>query len=389
MKLSCAQENLSKGLAIAGRAVPNRSPLPSALNVLLTTDGGRLKISGTNLEISMTTWIAASVEEEGTVAVPARLISEFVNSLGSGRIDLVNQPETHVLEMESGNSTARINGINPEEFPRIPKLENTITAQADSAAFKATIAKVAFATATEDSRPTLTGIDLKLEKDRVTLAAADGFRLAVCNGFLIKEAPTDIHVVVPSKALTELQRVLGGADETVDIMLTPDNKQVMFKVSSTDPVELISPLMEGTFPDYHQLIPQTYATKTILDTQHTLRATRTASIFAKDGSNIIRFVMEPGDQTPQEEGTEQRAGLLTISAQSEDVGNNRDQINVSAMEGEASKIAFNSRFLLDALGAMDKGQIVLETNTPSSPGTFRPMDSDDYVIVVMPMFVQW
>ena len=223
----------------------------------------------------------------------------------------------------------------------------------------------------------------------------------MCNGFLTKEAPEDMEVIIPTRALTELQRVLGGPDETVDIMLTPESKQVMFKVGSAEPVELISQLMQGSFPDYRQLIPQTYATRTILDTQQTLRATRTASIFARESSNIVRFMMDPGDQAPQEEepgegagegtgeGAERSPGRLTISAESADVGENHDEIKVIGMEGETSKIAFNSRYLLDVLGAMEKGQTVLETSTPSSPGTFRPLDSDDYIVVVMPMFVAW
>ena len=412
MKLSCTQENLSKGLATAGRAVPTRTALPAALNILLSTDGEKLRISGTNLEISMTTWIAASVDEEGTVAVPAKVLSDFVNSLPAGRIDLEVEPKNHVLKLDAGKSTARIHGMDPEEFPKIPTMENAMVAQADSAAFKASIGKVAFASAVDDTRAVLNGIDLKLEKDRVTFAAADGFRLAVCNGFLTKEAPEDIEVIIPTRALTELQRVLGGPDETVDIMLTPESKQVMFKVGSAEPVELISQLMQGSFPDYRQLIPQTYATRTILDTQQTLRATRTASIFARESSNIVRFTMDPGDQTPQEEeakeggageggagedgteegageGAERSPGRLTISAESADVGDNHDEIKVIGMEGETSKIAFNSKYLLDVLGAMEKGQTVLETSTPSSPGTFKPMDSDDYIVVVMPMFVQW
>ena len=221
MKLSCTQENLSKGVATAGRAVPTRTALPAALNILLSTDGGKLRISGTNLEISMTTWITASVDKEGTVAVPAKVLSDFVNSLPAGRIDLEVEPENHVLKLDAGKSTARIHGMDPEEFPKIPTMENAMVAQADSAAFKASIGKVAFASAVDDTRAVLNGIDLKLEKDRVTFAAADGFRLAVCNGFLTKEAPEDMEVIIPTRALTELQRVLGGPDETVDIMLTP------------------------------------------------------------------------------------------------------------------------------------------------------------------------
>lgn len=383
MKISCMQENLTKGLAVVGRAVATRATLPVTQNVLLATDGGMLRLSATNLEISMTTWIGAMVEAEGSVTVPARLLTEFVNSLGSDRIDIEMEPGSRVLQIKSGRSQANINGTDASEFPPIPTIEDAVVAQVQPATLRTAIARVAFAAATEESRPVLTGVEVKLREGAFTMAAADGFRLAVQHGELAQSTPEEMSVIIPARTMTELQRLLGENSDPVDIMLTPQRGQVMFRLQGGDTVELVSQLLQGTFPNYDQLIPQGYTTRAILDLQETLRAARTASIFARDGSNIVRMHVVPND------GEEGPGGKLLISARSEEVGDNEDVVDVAEVEGEEGKIAFNSRYLLDVLSVLERGRVAIETTTSSSPGVFKPTDSEDYVHVVMPMFVQW
>jgi DNA polymerase-3 subunit beta len=377
------QENLTKGLAVVGRAVATRATLPVTQNVLLATDGGMLRLSATNLEISMTTWIGAMVEAEGSVTVPARLLTEFVNSLGSDRIDIEMEPGSRVLQIKSGRSQANINGTDASEFPPIPTIEDAVVAQVQPATLRTAIARVAFAAATEESRPVLTGVEVKLREGAFTMAAADGFRLAVQHGELAQSTPEEMSVIIPARTMTELQRLLGENSDPVDIMLTPQRGQVMFRLQGGDTVELVSQLLQGTFPNYDQLIPQGYTTRAILDLQETLRAARTASIFARDGSNIVRMHVVPND------GEEGPGGKLLISARSEEVGDNEDVVDVAEVEGEEGKIAFNSRYLLDVLSVLERGRVAIETTTSSSPGVFKPTDSEDYVHVVMPMFVQW
>jgi DNA polymerase-3 subunit beta len=215
------------------------------------------------------------------------------------------------------------------------------------------------------------------------MAAADGFRLAVQHGELAQSTPEEMSVIIPARTMTELQRLLGENSDPVDIMLTPQRGQVMFRLQGGDTVELVSQLLQGTFPNYDQLIPQGYTTRAILDLQETLRAARTASIFARDGSNIVRMHVVPND------GEEGPGGKLLISARSEEVGDNEDVVDVAEVEGEEGKIAFNSRYLLDVLSVLERGRVAIETTTSSSPGVFKPTDSEDYVHVVMPMFVQW
>lgn len=383
MKISCLQENLSRGLGVVGRAVASRATLPVTQNVLLSTEGGMLRLSATNLEISITTKIGAMVEEEGAMTVPARLLIDFVNSLPSDRIDLTMEPDSRLLQIRAGRSSANIHGTDASDFPPIPRVSDGVPARISSSVMKSVIPRVTVAAATEDSRPVLTGVNMKLSGDKFTMAAADGFRLAVHHGPLIQPIEEEIGVIIPSRTMNEVERLLGSRDESVDIMLAPGNGQALFRVpAGTDDVEIVSQLLTGTFPSYEQLIPQNYTTRTVLDLPTFQRATRTAAIFARDGSNIIRMQASPAAE-------DENYGKLMISARSEELGNGEGVLDIAEIEGEESKIAFNSRYLLDLLNVLEQGQVAMETTTSSSPGVFKPIDSDAYVHVVMPMFVQW
>ncbi len=382
MKISCLQENLNRGLAVVGRAVATRSALPVTQNVLLSVDQAMLKLSATNLEVAITTWTGAMVEEEGAITVPARLLSDFVSSLPNDRIDMELQPGTGLLQLSCGRSQTHINGTDASEFPPIPTVDEAVAAQVDPAELRAAINRVAFAAATEESRPVLTGVEMKLEGSKFNLAAADGFRLAVQQGGLAGPVDEEIKVIVPARTLNELNRLLSDREEPVEIMMSPAKGQVMFRIRGGETVEVVSQLLQGSFPNYEQLIPDRHDTRAVIDLPALLRAVRTASIFARDGSNIIRLQLAPGNG-------EGNAGKVIVSARSEEVGDNEDEVDAEGIEGGEGKIAFNSRYLLEVLSVLEKGKVALETTTSSSPGVFKPTESDDYVHVVMPMFVQW
>ena len=382
MKITCLQENLSRGLAVVGRAVANRATLPVIHNVLLNVDQSMLKLSATNLEIAMTTWVGAKIDEEGSITVPARLLSEFVNSLPNDPINLQLDEGSGLLEISSGSSKAHINITDASEFPPIPTVDDGVAAEVDPFVLRSAITRVAFAAATEESRPVLTGVELKLDESKFTMAAADGFRLAVHHGALLKAVPEEMSVIIPARTMNELNRLISDREEPVEILMTPAKGQVMFRIRGSDTVEIVSQLLQGTFPNYEQLIPQSYTTRAVMDLPTVLRAARTASIFARDGSNIIRMHLMPAEADTEPPKVE-------ISARSEEVGDNEDTVDLDEIEGEEGKIAFNSRYLLDVLSVLEKGKIALETTTSSSPGVFKPTDSDDYIHVVMPMFVQW
>lgn len=383
MKVSCLQENLSRGLSIVGRAVASRATLPVTQNVLLETDRSMLKLSATNLEIAITTWIGAMIDVEGAITVPARLLSEFVNSLPSDRVDLDVEEDSSILQFVCGRDKARIHGVAASEFPPIPRVVEGVAARVDSQEFKRAISRVVFAAASEESRPVLTGVQAKLDGDRFTLAAADGFRLAVQHGTLAAAVEEEIGVIIPARTMNELTRLLTDQDDTVEIMMVPARSQIMFKSGG---VEVVSQLVQGTFPNYEQLIPQKFDTRSTFDSQRLLRVTRSAAIFARDGSNIIRLQMSP---RPEDAEETEAAGTATISGRSEEVGENQTSLDMMEIEGEEAKIAFNSRYLQEVLSVLERGNVAIETTSSSSPGVFKPTDDDNYVHVVMPMFVQW
>jgi len=360
-----------------GRAVAARTTLPITNNVLLATDEGRLKLVATNLEMAISCWIGAKIEEEGAITVPARLLTEFVGSLPSDTIDVSLSPQTKTLGLKCARFEARISGIDAKDFPPIPGVNEGITTKVEVDSLSQGINRVVFAAATEESRPVLTGVCAQFDGDLLTLAAADGFRLAIYKLPVAAPVSQKTEVIIPARTLSELSRLIADQEEAVEIMLNPNKSQVLFRLKN---IELVSQLVQGTFPNYGQLIPQSYNTRVIVNVTEFLRATRTASIFARDGSGIVRLVITPGGElTP---------GKLTVSARSEEIGDDVGDIDAT-VEGDESKIAFNGKYLTDVLSVLHETQVALETTNPSSPGLIRPVGTDNYTHVVMPMFVQW
>jgi DNA polymerase III subunit beta len=377
MKLSCLQGNLSKGLSIVSRAVATRSTLPITQNILLVAEQSRLKLAATNLEMATTSWVGAKVEEEGTITIPARLLIDFVNSLPDELIEISLPSNSHALKLKSGRSQAHINGLDASDFPPIPQIGDGVPAKIGADALREAIAQVVFGAATEESRPALTGINADFEGEKLTLAAADGFRLAVHNATLSSPISEKVTVIIPARALSEVNRLLGDQEEPVEITINQQKSQVLFHFKDAD---LVSQIIQGSFPDYTQVIPQSYDTRSILDIGQFLKATKMSSIFARDASGIIRLVVTPG--------AELSPGKMSISAQAEEVGGNETEID-ALVDGKPAKIAFNVKYLSDVLGVLRQSQVALETTTPSSPGVIRPVGVDNYVHVIMPMFVQW
>ena len=377
MQLSCLQENLSRGLSIVGRAVATRTTLPITQNVLLSTDQSRLKLAATNLEIAISTWSGAQVEEEGSITIPARLLTEFINSLPPEPVEITSIAQPKGLALRCARFEAHINGTDAEDFPPIPSVESGVIGKFEPQVLRDAISRVVFAAATEDSRPVLTGIKVEISGDDFTFAAADGFRLAVYKGKLAEPMAEDIDFIIPARTFQEVSRLMGTQESPIEFTVTPSKSQALFRM---DNVEIVSQLVQGTFPNYAQLIPQSYDTRSVVDLEEFSRATKTAAIFVRDGSGILRIQMTggPDDST----------GRLSISSRAEEVGDNQGEID-ARVEGEAAKIAFNSKYLSDVLDVLGKGEVVLETTTPSSPGVLRLLDDEKYIHVVMPMFVQW
>ncbi len=383
MRITCLQENLSRGLGVVGRAVATRTTLPITNHVLISTDDSRLKLSATNLEVAISCWLGAQVEEEGAIAIPAGLLTDFVVSLPSDTITMNVPPGTQSMEIQCAKSEAHISGQKADEFPPIPQIGEGITTKISATALRTAIGQVIFAAATDDSRPVLTGVYARFSGDGLIMAAADGFRLAVYNLSLDEPVGEETGVIIPARSLRELDRLLRDQEDPVGMTINLQKSQILFRLRNKEPkldIEIVSQLIQGTFPDYNQLIPQSHTTRAKVDVPECLGAIRSASVFARDGSGIVRFLVVPGGKSSE--------GKIEISARAEEVGDNEGSI-AATVEGEEAKIAFNSKYLMDVFAALEDGQVALEVTTSSSPGVFRPVEEGDWVQVVMPMFVQW
>ncbi|RLT42982.1 MAG: DNA polymerase III subunit beta [Chloroflexi bacterium] len=400
MKVSCFQENLAKGLSIVGRAVSSRSTLPVLGNILLEAKDNQLRLAATNLEIGINCWIGARVDDEGAVTVPAKLLTEFVNSLPAERIDLELSVRTQTIHLQCARYEANIKGIDAAEFPIIPTVDNGhgpeqtavvlegSTIALETAGLRKMIDQVVFAAATDESRPTLTGVEVAFKNDRLAMAATDGYRLSVRSVELEQPFAEDMTVIVPARSLGELGRVIADADDEkpVQVTVTQARNQILFRVwgkgtetrGAFHQVDLVSQLIDARFPDYRAIIPKTHTTRAIVPTDALLQAVKVAQLFARDNANIVRLGIQPGNSDGP--------GTLQLAAVSTEMGDNVNQLD-AMVEGGELEITFNARYLIDVLSQISEPQVVIETTQSNRPGTIRPvgMGTEEFLHVVMPM----
>lgn len=374
MKVTVLQENLAHGLNVVSRAVSPRSTLPVLGNILIATDEGRLRLSATNLEIGITCWIGAKIEVEGSTTVPARTFTDLVSTLTDKQVEMDLTVRTQTLNLHSGASVTDIKCIDSQEYPPMPAAEISQGLQINVANLTEMIRQVAFAASNDDARPVLTGVLMKVNDNQITLVAADGFRLSIREAELSSPAPDPINAIIPARAMSELARIAGDKDETLTMILPPGRGQIIFRLRD---VELVSQLIEGAFPEFQQIVPDGFSTRSVLSTSAFLKACKQAEIFAREGSYIARINISPG-------GGELQPGIVEISAQSEETGSSSNVVDAS-IEGDGLIIAFNVRFLREVLDIIDTPNVALETNASESPGVIRPIGDDQFLHVIMPM----
>jgi DNA polymerase-3 subunit beta len=362
------QENLARGLSVVSRAVSTRSTLPVLANVLLRTEDAGLKLTATNLEIGITYWVPGRIEVDGATTVPARLLTDLVNSLPAAeKVDL-ELSGVDTLHLRCGRFETHIKGIDADEFPAIQAAGERPTTRVSQRILRKALEEVIFAAATDEARPILTGVLARFEGDKLTLAAADNYRIAV-KTIAVLDAVPETSVVIPARALAEVVRVLADVDDPVELVLASARNQVLFHLEGVD---LVSRLIDGQFPNYQQVLPAAHATRAVLEREELLRAIRPAALIASSSANIVKLAVaadgEPG---------------VTVTATAE-VGDYEGQVE-AAVEGDGTTIAFNARYLADVLAHVEAEQFALEFNGPLSPGVFRPVGADDYVHVVMPV----
>ncbi len=377
MKVSVLQENLAKGLSIVSKAVETRPTMPVLANILLQTEDSRLKLAAINMSLGMgiTCWIGAKVDVEGSITLPAKTFADLVNNLSPERVDLVLDTATQTMNLKCGGTKSNIKGIDSDEFPPVADDEGGEVA-IPGKALKEMIQQTVFAAATDDNRPVLTGLYTRIDGDKLTMAAADGYRLAVRTTQLEQSVKKPIEMVIPAKAMAEVARIISDQDDEVLLTLPGERDLVIFHMHN---VTLSSQLLEGKFPDFGSIIPKAYSTSTVMYTADLLRACQRAEIFARDSAYSGRLYVKP----PKGPG---EPGEVVIVGKSAERGDNEGMVDAS-VEGEALDISFNIKYLIEVLRVVNEERVILESNGSANPGVLRPENRDDFIHVIMPMSV--
>jgi DNA polymerase-3 subunit beta len=376
MKLSCSQEALSHGLQIVNRGVSTgaASTLPVLSNILLATDEGRLRLSATDLKIGVTAWIPAMIFQDGSLTLPARLLSDFVNSLPEDQVEVATTDSTPTMTLRCQRFAAKMRGIDADEFPLIPTVSEEPLAIIASGVLRGMISQVVFAASSDSSRGPLTGINTTFSGDTVTMTASDAFRLSVRSATLQGPGRADFTVLIPAKAVAELGRILSDGDLPVAVSVTPNRSQILFHMENTD---FLATLMSEQFVNYKQIIPKDYKTRVVANTADLQKAVKIAGLFARDGSSLLRLAIEPSSDG---------GGTVSVSAEAQDVGDNNSVVD-AVITGSPLQIGFNSKYLAEALSAMNASQVAIELIGPTHAGVFRPVDGPEFLHVIMPVTV--
>ncbi|MFW6110152.1 MAG: DNA polymerase III subunit beta [Patescibacteria group bacterium] len=369
MKLTVLQENLAEALSTVTRVVSSTGSLPVLSNVLLEASEGRLKLAATDLETGVVSWVGAQVEEEGSITVPAKVFSRLVSNLSPGEISL--ELEKQILKLTAEDVESEFNGLSADEFPNLPELEEENAFELSGDILSAGLDQVIFAAATDEGRPVLTGVLFCGSGDELTLVGVDGFRLAEKKLDLEQEIP-DLDVIVPARTLRELALLIGKIEEPVKVSQAEEDNQLVFQVED---VCFSSRLLEGEFPDYQEIIPDEYATRFVFSREEFLNSVSLSSIFSQVAANIVRLELSPDEDQTKILANTQEIGSSTVDLAGDG-------------EGEEVKIAFNAKYLSDCLSALSCEEVSFEAAGSLKPAIIRPLDSDDYLHVVMPVRVQ-
>jgi DNA polymerase III subunit beta len=361
MKVICPRDDLVARLAIVARAVSTRTTVLVLGGVLLRAENGELHLAATDMELSLRTSFEANVEGEGAVVVPGRLLVELARLLPDDDVQIEHRAEEGIVRIECGSASYRLHTYNVEDFPRLPDVEAIGTFSVDRDALLDTISRVSRSASRDESRPVLTGILARFEGGKLVMAATDSYRLSVKETPLEGGAP-DLEAIIPARALTELSRIAGSADS---LELGVHENQVVFVA---DGVTLTTRRIEGQFPNYKQLLPETFEHTVALPRTEALDVVRRVSVMAQRNSPLrLRF----------------SEGELTVSAQTQDVGEAHESLPVG-FSGEPLEIGFNPEFLREGIESVTSDEVQLKLISPLRPGLLQA-DGDDFWYLIMPI----
>ena len=361
MKLQVTRENLNRALSSVARVANTRGTLPILANVLIKTSKNRLSLSATNLDIAITHYIGAKVADEGSITVPARLMQDFVGSLPDGVINLELKDTKLNITTEKYQSV--VNGIMADDFPVMPAIEGGIKWSLAGEEFKKALSQVVFAASGDETRPVLTGVLFRTAGGKLHLAATDSYRLAEKQLGSVKQ---DVKMLVPASAIQDLLRVLSDGDS--EVAVTSDSSQALFQ---TGDIELVTRLVEGNYPDYQKLIPSEFATSATLKKADLNNVTKVSSLFARESAGSVTIEL---DETKSQ---------LSIRSVASQLGENTATAD-AVVKGSGS-ITLNSRYMLEALGAITDDEVVFSFNGKLEPTLLRGAKNSDYKHVIMPL----
>lgn len=367
MKIRCRQKDLALALHLVNRVVSPNTTLPVLNNILIKAEGKKLHFSATNLEVAITYFIEAEVFNEGSITVPAKLITNYVSLLKDDEVDLKLE-EGFNLSIKTPFSDTKIKGIDPTEFPVIPEIHEGEKFIMESSFLADAINQTVFSASTNLSRPILTGVLFRLRKNHLIMVATDSYRLTEKRIELKKTISDSMDYIIPSKTVSELGKILGVfTDEKLECHLTKN--QVLFSIQN---LKIISRLIDGNFPEYEKIIPTHSKTLAQINIQEFVLAVKKVILFAEETNNNVKISLTNN-------------GKLIISTNETQIGEGTVEVDIT-MEGENNQVALNAQYILDVLGHMIGDTIHLAVDNKLAPVTIRPIQKDDgYTHVIMPL----
>jgi DNA polymerase III subunit beta len=378
MRFSVLQQDLNRGLGIVSRAVPGRTTRPILTNICLASDQGRLRLFATDEEMGIAAWIQAAIHEEGSTAIPAKLLCDVVGYQQPGSMEFTVTAGDHAsqaVRVKSQRSNANLRGFDPTEFPLVPGGEGSEPpVLLDAALLKEMLGEVLYAAGTDPQWPVFTGILVQVRGNSLVLVGADRQRVAVRKAVLAGDAGERKDILVPAQTLGDLIRIL-PAQGTVEMAVTPRGSQVVFK---TDQLQLSSRLLEGNYPDFQRIIPQEYVTRAVLATKTFASVVREVLPFSQANKNVVVLSLSGGGA--ESLGT----GTLTLEATAQDLGDGTSSVAAN-VDGPDQRIIYDVRYLVDALEVIKTPEVAIELTSEERPGVIRPIGSALYMCVITPL----
>jgi len=373
MKFLILQEKLKKGLNIVERVSSKSLTLPILNNILISAEKNFLNLTATDLEVGINWWTLTKIEKEGKITIPSRLFFNFINLLPNKKIILEVKNNTLFLECE--NYKTQIKGLTAEEFPIIPKIGKEEFISIENSSLCQGLSQITDIAILSTTRPEISGVYFSFQKNLVTMATTDSFRLGEKKIFLKNNSPLkkDYSLILPQKTAKEIINIFGERKGDIKIYFSPN--QVMFEYlmseTSHPEIQLVSRLIEGEYPNYQEIIPKKYTTQLILEKNEFLNQVKTASLFSGKINEVKIKTTLQGKK-------------IEIFSQSPEIGEYQSSIS-GKIKGEPVEISFNHRFLLDGLLNIKSSEVIFELNGESGPGVLKPVGDDSYIYVVMPI----